>query len=326
MHGKDEINRFLREGFAEGRAAEDLAAALRDAGWPEDRIQAGLAQWHRIEGLPPVPRPRRTLSPRDALVHGLGFAALAILSWHVTRIGILAVEELTPAAGDTHTWGGSARWPVSMLVVFLPIFVLIHLRRPADDSSLVRRWLAALSGFLAGMTLLGTLATAVQAFLAGDLTLRFALKALVVVVTAGLVFVTYRGELAGARAGRGGAAALAGLAGLGILAGLWLSGGPGQGRAEARDEARRSDLSELATQARCLALEGEDVPPIDTSEGCPEAPPSADPWTGEPYRIERLPAGTLRLCASYETERFRDEGPAGPGCISVDLARPGEAG
>ncbi|SFE94717.1 DUF5671 domain-containing protein [Roseivivax sediminis] len=152
MRGKDEINRLLREGFAEGRAAEDLAAARRDAGRPEDRIQAGLAQWHRIEGLPPVPRPRRTLSPRDALVHGLGFAALAILSWHVTRIGILAVEELTPGAGDTHNWGGSARWPVSMIVVFLPIFVLITCAsRPRTAPSSA----ADLPRSLAEITLLG---------------------------------------------------------------------------------------------------------------------------------------------------------------------------
>ncbi|MFN3527082.1 MAG: DUF5671 domain-containing protein, partial [Paracoccus sp. (in: a-proteobacteria)] len=318
MRARDELGAFLREGLAAGQPPEALAAALRAAGWPEDRIRAGLALWQQAPGLPPVPVPPAALSPRDALVHGLGFAALAMLSWHVVQLGFLLADQVTEDVGQGVGWAGSARWPVAMLVVVLPVFALVHLR--GGPPSLVRRWLAALSGFLAGLALLGSLAATVHALLSGDLTLRFALKAGVVAVTAALVFATYRAELSAVRSGRAGAAALAGLGVLALLGGLWLTGGPGQGRAEQRDAARMADLEALAAQARCLALEGREVPPIGVSERCPEVVRAADPWTGADYLVEGIGRDRLRLCAVRETEpAWRDE-VAGPGCVLVDLS------
>lgn len=324
MQARDELGAFLRDGLAAGHSPEALGAALRAAGWPEARIAAGLALWQQAPGLPPVPVPPAGLSPRDALVHGLGFAALALLSWHVVQIGFLLAEHATEGTGQV--WAGSARWPVAMLVVVLPVFVLLHLR--GGEPSLVRRWLAALSGFLAGLALLGSLAATIHALLSGDLTLRFALKAAVVGVTAALVFATYRAELSAvrsaarsaARAGRAGAVGLAGLAALALLGGLWLTGGPGQGRAEQRDAARMADLEALAAQARCLALEGRAVPPVTASERCPEAVRAADPWSGADYLVEAIGGDRLRLCAQMETTSvWRDE-VAGPGCVLVDLS------
>lgn len=320
MRARDELGAFLREGLAAGQTPEALAAALRAAGWPEDRIRAGLGLWQQSPGLPPVPRPPAALSPRDALVHGLGFAALAMLSWHVVQLGFLLADQVTEGAGQAAGWAGSARWPVAMLIVVLPVFALVHLRRRDEGASLVRRWLAALSGFLAGLALLGSLAATVHALLSGDLTLRFALKAGVVGVTAALVFATYRAELTALRSGRAGAVVLAGLGVLALLGGLWLTGGPGQGRAEQRDAARMADLEALAAQARCLALEGREVPPVGVSERCPDAVRAADPWTGADYLIEGIGRDRLRLCAVRETEPvWRDE-VAGPGCVLVDLS------
>ncbi|MFN3273518.1 MAG: DUF5671 domain-containing protein [Paracoccus sp. (in: a-proteobacteria)] len=322
MQARDELGAFLRDGLAAGHTPEALGAALRAAGWPEARIAVGLALWQQAPGLPPVPVPPAALSPRDALVHGLGFAALAMLSWHVVQIGFLLADQVTEDVGQGAGWAGSARWPVAMLVVMLPVFVLLHLR--GAPPSLLRRWLAALSGFLAGLALLGSLAATVHALLSGDLTLRFALKAGVVAVTAALVFATYRAELSAARsAARSGRAGAVGLAGLGVLAllgGLWLTGGPGQGRAEQRDAARMADLEALAAQARCLALEGRAVPPIGVSERCPEVVRAADPWTGAEYLVEGIGGDRLRLCAVMESDSvWRDE-VAGPGCVLVDLS------
>ena len=198
--------------------------------------------------------------------------------------------------------------------------------RDARKKENVRR---QVSYFVLCLVLLGSLAAAVHAGLSGDLTAPFAMKLGVVVSMAGLVFLAYRAELAGHGAGRAAGWAIAAVALAGIGAGLWLSGGPGEGRAERRDALRQGDLAALAAQAQCLAAEGRAVPPLAPTEGCPATPRLADPATGEAYGIEPVEDGRLRLCAARETaETYGWPGasdPARPGCIVIDLRQPGRA-
>lgn len=319
MRSKDELDDFLRQGLASGSTPAELEQALISTGWEPQEVRSAFERWTYIPGIPPVPRPRLSFSPRDMLKHGLGFTALAMISWHITRIGFHLSDYLTQADGQSMSWTGSARWPVAMLIVFLPIFVLLQMRSSTSGPSRMRRWLAAISGFLAGVTLLMTLGAAVNALLSGDMSLRFCLKAGIVTLTATLVFLTYRSELNEGQPSRTGGIALSGLAALAIAAGLWLTGGPAQGRAEMRDRERQSDIAGLTAHARCLTQEGEVVPPMTTTAGCPGLPRLSDPWTGEPYRIEMLKTGQLRICANLETETFLESYPDGSYCQVSDL-------
>ncbi|MBU3030275.1 hypothetical protein [Paracoccus marinaquae] len=112
-----------------------------------------------------------------------------------------------------------------------------------------------------------------------------------------------------ARRAKGGATVSIAAMGIGaILGGVLIGGGPGQGRAERRDEMRRSDLWALEAQLDCLARKrGSLDARIETTAACPDQPQLTDRETGEPYRIEQIDDENLRLCASFEIARGEGE-------------------
>ena len=96
-------------------------------------------------------------------------------------------------------------------------------------------------------------------------------------------------------------AAISGLAAVAIVGGIMIAGGPGQGRAERRDDQRREDLSRIESQLRCQSMEARAlIDDLAATEACPETPQREDRQTGTPYRIERIDDENLRLCAAFE--------------------------
>lgn len=94
-----------------------------------------------------------------------------------------------------------------------------------------------------------------------------------------------------------------------VALGLVVVGGPGRGRMESRDETRLSDLHRVRTYVICVAKSGGGVLPdrLERLEICQQDIRFADPFTGEPYRYERLSPTAFRLCATFEDpERIQD--------------------
>jgi hypothetical protein len=94
------------------------------------------------------------------------------------------------------------RWSIAYLVITFPVFVFLaaYIGRdvasnPTKRLSPVRRWLTYLTLFVAACALIGDFTTLVYNALAGDLTVRFTLKVLVVLVIAGAVFGYYLSDL-----------------------------------------------------------------------------------------------------------------------------------
>lgn len=86
-----------------------------------------------------------------------------------------------------------------------------------------------------------------------------------------------------------------------LTAGVIATGGPAQGRAEKRDQARQQDLSEIQMLLACKSQQaGHVVTDPAATDACPATPRLADPFTGTPYRIESVTADTIRLCAGFE--------------------------
>lgn len=129
---------------------------------------------------------------------------------------------------------------------------------------------------------------------------------------------------------RGEAAARAGLALLVvalIAGGLATVGGPGTGRVERRDGTRLSDIQRLATYVRCLAdtRGGAPTDALRPVETCRADIRFDDPFTGEPYRYERISPTAYRLCAAFENADWLAARPyteldADSGCIQFTHA------
>ena len=204
MSRTDPLTDFVRTGLAAGRSRDELAAALVRAGWSGREISGALDTWLTGEhGLPPIPRPRPHVSARDAVVYGLLFLLLGLICWHVAALGFAIVDSLWPEPGDFHAPPRSSiRWSAAVLIPAVPLFLGLNMRvaratgtDPGRRRSLVRRWVAAVTLLVAALALLSDVVAVVHAVLNGDLTARFAAKAVLIAALAGLVLAYYRDEL-----------------------------------------------------------------------------------------------------------------------------------
>ena len=201
MPSTDPITDFVRHALQTGGSPAQIDAALADAGWSDRERQAALAGWTTTQGLPPVPRPRPYVSAREALLYGLLFITLGMVAFHLCQMGFLLVDTLLPDPEQSDYYRRrSMQWPMAGLITFTPIFLILNRivsrnTGPEQRRSLVRRWCASITLLFAAMALLVDLFSTIYALLSGDMTLRFALNAAIVALTAGLVVAYYRDEL-----------------------------------------------------------------------------------------------------------------------------------
>lgn len=193
---------FVARALAAGQGRDEIAAALQQAGWQASDIRRALAAWGDTALGLPVPRPAAHVSARDAFFYGLMFTALAILVWHIDALGFDLIDRVF-GAGDDYGWRTrSIRWSIAVLIVVVPLFLWLNRAEaarlrddPGQTRSAIRKWFAFVTLYLAALGMAGDLVATVYALLNGDLTLQFAAKAALVLLTAGLVFLYYRSDL-----------------------------------------------------------------------------------------------------------------------------------
>lgn len=203
MRAADHLAEFVRAGLAAGRDREELAAHLKDAGWSATEVAAALDAWSPVPGLPPVPRPQAYVSAREALIYGLLFVLLAMIAWHLCRLGFALIDAVVPDLTDfgASPDKGTLRWSMATLIPVVPLFLWLNARvgrltraDAARRRSVVRRWFASVTLLIAALTLLGDLIAVLYALLSGELTPRFAAKAALIAVVGLLVAAYYRDE------------------------------------------------------------------------------------------------------------------------------------
>lgn len=205
MKPADQLAEFVGKALAEGRSRAATAAALRQAGWSIGEIARAMAAWAEGSFTPPVPRPRDTVSARDAFGYLVLFTALAFSIWHINSLGFALIDRLYENA-TTEPYLSvyslqSLRWSIATLVVSVPLFLWLNRRLalamqadPARRRSALRKWFGYTTLFLAALGLAGDAVATIYALLSGDMTLQFILKAGLVLLTVGLVFLYYRME------------------------------------------------------------------------------------------------------------------------------------
>jgi hypothetical protein len=145
------------------------------------------------------------ISPKDIFLHLLAAATL-----YISAIGVLVLiwglaEYWFPDEFETFNSGadsGAVRGGVSMAIVAFPIFIYLSLlirRRiksgELDRLSTLRTAFVYVNLFIVTVVSLITLMVTVNAFLSGDLTPRFLVRAGGVLGIVGLIYLYYRSEL-----------------------------------------------------------------------------------------------------------------------------------
>jgi hypothetical protein len=204
MAGMQELELFVRDALLRGQSRPAIVQALATAGWSEEQTRDVLAAYADVDFPVPVPRPRASLSARDAFFYLVLFATLYYSAFHLGSLLFDLVNRAfpDPAQPIYETLGSTMRWSVASVIITFPVFVLVarHLareveRQPIKRLSPVRRWLTYLTLFLAAIVLICDVTTLVYNVLGGELSMRFALKVLVVGALAGSVFGYYLRDL-----------------------------------------------------------------------------------------------------------------------------------
>ena len=213
MGSSDHIARFVHDALAAGRSRAEIRGALGDAGWSNTEIDKALSAFADVEFSPPVPRPRPQLTARDAFVYALLFTALTFTAVNLINLVHAVLDLALPDPADRSNYVGIAeqriRWAISFLVVSTPLYVWMTLfteRQAAEQvgekRSLVRKWLTYLALFVAALAFFGDISYVINRFLDGEMTIRFAFKALTVGFVSAAIFLFYLRDVEVDRDGR----------------------------------------------------------------------------------------------------------------------------
>lgn len=257
-------------------------------------------------------------TPKDFF---LWLGALIALYGSITSFITLLFEYVNYAYPDPlayygDPYGGGVRTAMAMLIVLVPATIILFRlirgsidKEPGKANIWVRRWALVLTLFLAGAAVVIDLITIINTFLGGEISIRFFLKAAVVLLVAAGVFMHFLADAKGYWIANVKKANLIGI-GVGILAlvaiisGFFIVGTPGKVRDLRFDAQKVSDLQNLQYQILYYWQTKQALP----SELSELADPLSgniipvDPETGAAYRYERTSDASFKLCASFNEE------------------------
>lgn len=200
MAQRDDLNLFVRDALAQGHDKPGLRQVLLEQGWSTHEVDEALDAWADAAFSPPVPKPRNVVSARDFFVYALTFTALVAGASYLVVLLHAIIDTLYEATGS---WSNrrTIRTGVSVLLVTSPLYFWLtwrERRRLAADPGLyrsaIRKWVTYLTLLIAALVFGITLIATINAFLGGDLTGQFMLKALSVIGVSGGIFLFYLRE------------------------------------------------------------------------------------------------------------------------------------
>lgn len=199
----NELLDFTRRALAADIERDRIRIALREAGWPETRIEASLSHFSVVTDFPiPVPTPPPAFSAREAFIYLLLFSSMSLAIWHLVALGFQIVDYVFPDPADpvigSLNFVSAVRWNMSVLIVVYPLFALLVFatnRRASDmrerKLSLARRWLTYIALFSAAIALIGNVVLLVSNIISGGLTAALFVKFALVTAVIGGIFAFY---------------------------------------------------------------------------------------------------------------------------------------
>jgi hypothetical protein len=206
MAKNEDLTGFVRDALNRGESRARTRDVLLQAGWSQGEVDSALGAFSEIDFAVPVPRPRPSLSAREAFEYLILFATLYVAAFSLGRLIFqfinLALPDPLSQPFESGVIRGAIRWSVAALVVTTPVFLRSAWTNakameasPTKRASPVRRWLTYMTLAITASVLIGDATSLVYNFLGGETTLRFLLKSLTVAVIAGAAFVYYLSDL-----------------------------------------------------------------------------------------------------------------------------------
>lgn len=267
------------------------------------------------------------ISPRDVFLHLLMIITLYFSAVSFIRLLFQYVNNFfpDPLADYYEAIFQAVRWSVASLLIVFPVFIWVSWflnkdarRHPEKRELRLRKWLINLTLFIAALVAIGDLVNLIYNFLGGDLTARFLLKTLAVLVVAALIFAYYLWDLRRdikepAKKLRWLVWVLSAVVAASIVGGFFVAGTPAQQRSRRFDERRVGDLQVLQNEIINYWMRKESLPRTldDLSSDLTGFRPPTDPASGVDYVYHLSDKLTFELCAVFTTDRGESADKAG---------------
>lgn len=255
-------------------------------------------------------------TPKDFFLHLAATVFLYTAVIALIDLAFAVINRLSPDALQTYYGVSDVAWPISILLVLVPVTYILEWlinrdigRMPEKKDIWIRRWRIYLTLFLTGVTIVIDLIALINTYLNGEVTSRFIYKVIIVLVVSAVVFAYYilaKNNAPGrSRLQRrilmwvGVALVLAA-----IIAGFLIVGSPSTQRALRFDEERIADLSNIQNGITNYWQRTGKLPATLAALTDPLMNyryTTADPESGQPYQYTVKDARTFELCVTFDT-------------------------
>lgn len=266
------------------------------------------------------------VTPRDFFLHLAALVTLYISAVSMLHLLFQIINKFFPETelyGYVDPYSSSLRFSIAALIIVFPLYFVLSRRIardiadvPAKQSLWVRRWSMFLTLFLTGAAVIGDLVALVYRFTGGEeMTARFLLKVLAVLLVAGGIFLTHYYRL---KEDAGRQPVIARTAGwvsaiaifLAVIGGFSVLGSPATQRALRLDLQRVSDLTTFQWQIQDYVYRSGELPKTlkDLEDPMRGVTVPVDPRTKEQYGYEivstdaKKKVTVIRLCATFERD------------------------
>jgi hypothetical protein len=138
------------------------------------------------------------ITPKDFFLHLGATIALYVAVIAFLNLVFSIINYSFPDALAYSYFGRSLAWPMSMVIVLVPLVYVLEwliardIRRSPEKSTVwVRRWRIYLTLFLTGATIVGTIISLINTYLSGEISSRFIWKIVTVLIVMAVVFAYY---------------------------------------------------------------------------------------------------------------------------------------
>lgn len=253
-------------------------------------------------------------SPWDVFMYLLATITLYFSVYSVINLLLEYINAGFPDALNPYYNGGdSIRWSLALLIIIFPVYFWVSrvlYKDVAGDSGKreirIRKWLLYFTLFLAALLIIGDLVALIYNFLQGEITMRFLLKVLSVLVVAAGVFGYYLYDLRRETGIFSSKAkifvwSVAAAVAVVVFAGFFVAGSPFKQRLVRFDNQRVSDLQTIQSQIVYYWQQKNQLPSVldDLRDSISGFVPPKDPQSGAAYRYNVTGKLSFELCAEF---------------------------
>lgn len=261
-------------------------------------------------------------TPKDFFLHLGAIVALYAAAGALINLSFSVINYYFPDALAGYFYGNAVAWPISMLVVLVPIlYILEHLinrdiaKMPEKAGLWVRTWRIYIIFFSAIILVGGDLIALINTYLNGEITARFIYKIVAILLIGGVngkyYFFSLYQNFKWSKIARtvnpwfGIVLVIAA-----IVAGFIAVGSPASQRAYRFDSQRVNDLSSIQSQIVSYWQQKEKLPSslVDLNDALSWFTVPVDPETSAPYEYSTKSGLSFELCATFSRATRDDKG------------------